>query len=465
MRIDWRFSSLVFFAFALTGCGGSFLSRATPAGDWTRASAQSQHLSPLADPGIKGPMDVHDFGGTGDGSVPWAGVVADSKGNLYGTTVAGGANSSGTVWTAAPNPHGSWTYGVLYSFTGGSGDGANPYGPVSIAVSDPGCPADKHKIVGMTFQGGPQGYGTVYEDCEKGGQSTESVLYFFGGSPDGANPSGSLLIDKSGTFYGLTKFGGAPGQGTAFKLKPSGSGYIESVIYTFLGGTDGGNPVAGLIADTKGNLYGTTTLGGSSNCTGGCGTVFELTPAGSVYNETILYSFQGPLSGPDGAGPATNLIVDKKGNLYGTTVYGGSAGAGTVFELLRGKAAFSLRRSSDVSYSEKILYNFKSGTDGAMPESCVVMDNKGNLHGTTYGGGASSLGTVYVLAGSSHGWKESITHSFSGGTTDGANPTAGLLITQSGGFVVPTTGGGANGSGAADAASFNSSRSNAQCFP
>jgi uncharacterized repeat protein (TIGR03803 family) len=367
---------------------------------------------------------------------------------------------------ATPVLNGTWQYKLLYSFNNGPNDGSSPYGSVSIGISDPGCPADKHKIEGMTPYGGSAGLGTVFEVCEKGGKATERVLHSFQGGLDGAYPYGSLLIDKSGNFYGLTSAGGGGGCtggcGTAFKFAPPYGPTNETVIYTFMGGVDGAYPIAGLMADAKGNLFGTTSQGGGgANCAAGCGTVFELRPSGSGYTASVLYSFLGGVSGPDGALTESNLITDKNGNLYGTTTQGGSSGGGTVFELQR-KAVFSLRPDADVTYTEKILHNFNGTSDGATPYSCVVMNKNGYLYGTTYKGGSSGLGTIYSLKFGT--WSFNVVHSFLGGGTDGAHPAAAPLLTASGGgFVVPTTGGGSYGGGVVEAApdgSFNSSRSN-----
>ncbi len=442
MRIDRRFWPLLFCTFALTGCNGTFLSRTTPISAWTESSTQSRQRPIVANPFDRAKItftDIYDFGGSGDGSSPFAGVIADKKGNVYGTTLLGGSNNDGAVWRISPNQHGAgFTETLLYSFDGGTSDGAQPYGDVTIAVSEPGAPPKK--LVGMTSAGGSTGLGTAFQILLNGKKTTESILYSFAGGTDGASPHGGLLPDKSEDFYGLTSGGGSEGFGTAFKLTKSGSVYTESVIYTFTGGNDGGNPYAGLIADTSGVLYGTTAVGGTStNCTGGCGTIFELTPTKSGYAESVLYSFQGGLSGPDGANPFTNLTIDNKGNLYGTTLFGGSAGLGTVFKLSRSGAAFSLQRNGNVSYTESILHSFAGSGDGSHPESCVVMDKKGNLYGTTHDGGASNLGIVFMVTQTE---TESVVHSFQGGATDGANPVGGLVLAPSGSFGGTTTAGG-----------------------
>jgi uncharacterized repeat protein (TIGR03803 family) len=192
----------------------------------------------------------------------------------------------------------------------------------------------------------------------------------------------------------------------------------ERVIYSFQGGTDGTNPSTALITDQAGNLFGTTTDGGSGSCTGGCGVVFELTPApGGSWTETILYNFQG---GNDGAAPSAGLVFDRAGNLYGTTISGGPSFDGTVFQLTR----------SGGSWTETVLHSF-SGSDGAYPVDSLVLDDAGNLYGTTVFGGKFSGGTVFQLAPSGDSWTESVLYEFTG-RNDGIDPEAALILDQKG---------------------------------
>jgi uncharacterized repeat protein (TIGR03803 family) len=191
----------------------------------------------------------------------------------------------------------------------------------------------------------------------------------------------------------------------------------ERVIYSFQGGTDGTNPSTALVADRAGNLFGTTTEGGSGKCTGGCGTVFELKPApGGSWTETVLYSFQG---GDDGAAPAAGLVFDRAGNLYGTTIGGGPSLDGTVFQLMR----------SDGSWKETVLHRF-TGSDGAYPVDSLILDDAGNLYGTTVFGGRFNGGTVFQLTHSGT-WTEAVLYHFTGGN-DGLDPEAGLSLDQRG---------------------------------
>ena len=245
---------------------------------------------------------LHTFTGSPDGAVPDGGLVRDAQGNLYGTTVLGGAYNYGTVFKL--DTTGKET--VLYSFTGTGGDGANPYaGLVRDAQGN---------LYGTTNDGGasggaPFGWGTVFKVDTAG---TETVLYSFTGPPDGAVTYAGLVRDAQGNLYGTTWSGGAYDAGTAFKVDTAGT---ETVLHSFSGtGGDGSEPFAGLVRDAQGNLYGTTVLGGDTACNppNGCGTVFKVDTSGS---ETVLYAF----TGADGAGPEAGLVRDAQGNLYGAT--------------------------------------------------------------------------------------------------------------------------------------------------
>jgi uncharacterized repeat protein (TIGR03803 family) len=277
-------------------------------------------------------------GGTVDGASPYASLIMDSTGNLYGTTIAGGSGSCsggcGTVFKLAPNGSGGYTESVLYSFAGGTADGATPYaGLVMDSVAN---------FYGTTTAGGNNscsgGCGTVFKLAPNGsGGYVESVLYSFkGGNSDGANPYAALIMDSPGNLYGTTRTGGGvTGAGTVFRLAPSGGGYSESVLYPLPDGVAGA-PYGSLLMDNSGTLYGTASEGGSSDCSSGCGVVFKLAPNGAGgYIGSIYYQF---LSGSnDGGIPYGGLIKDSTGNLYGTTVAGGSGicggGCGTVFEV------------------------------------------------------------------------------------------------------------------------------------
>jgi uncharacterized repeat protein (TIGR03803 family) len=242
-----------------------------------------------------------------------AGVVRDGMGNLYGTTEGGGAHQQGTVFKLSK----AGTLTTLHSFCYGSGcsDGASPFAGL---VRD-----GKGNLYGTTEYGGTNNKGAVFKVTPAG---VESVLYNFCSQSlcaDGEYPVAGLVQDSQGNLYGTTEDGGANGNGTIFKLTKARS---ESVLYSFQGTPDGFGPVAGLFRDAKGNLYGTTEGGGAYNH----GSVFEFSSAGS---ESVLYSFCSQQPCNDGSQPMAGVIQDGKGNLYGTTYQGGSHNAGTIFKL------------------------------------------------------------------------------------------------------------------------------------
>ena len=249
----------------------------------------------IAPDGSETELHAFDYQKGHDGGVPLGGLIADNKGNLFGTTAAGGIYDPGTVFELSPNGVES----VLYSFKGGS-DGAVPEG---TPIED-----NSGNLYGTTLIGGGTcGCGTVFKVAP---DSTETILHTFTGTGgDGSNP---LISDRAGNLYGTTSGGGNGGGecgcGTVFKLAPDGT---ETVLHAFAWGNDGASPQATLLADDAGDLFGTTTEGGGSGCSyeSGCGTVFKLTPDGT---ETILYAFAG---GSDGADPVGSLVADDAGNL------------------------------------------------------------------------------------------------------------------------------------------------------
>ena len=368
---------------------------------------------------------LYSFAGYPDGANPEAGLVMDTAGNLYGTTNSGGSflfgpfpflgpfpYDGGTVFKV--DPSGSET--VLHSFAPNGGDGAIPYAGLVMDTAG--------NLYGTTESGGSSGNGTVFKVDPSG---SETVLYSFTDSGgDGALPFGGVVIDKAGNLYGTTEIGGSSGDGTVFKVDPSGG---ETVLYSFANsggansGGDGANPVAGLVMDTAGNLYGTTEFGGSSDS----GTVFKVDPSGS---ETVLYSFTN--SGGDGAYPFAGLLMDTAGNLYGTTTQGGSSNNGTVFKV-------------DSSGSETVLYSFtNSGGDGQSPEAGLIMDAAGNLYGTAHGGGSFGNGIVFKVDPSG---SETVLHGFTGSGGDGADPEAGLIMDKAGNLYGTTAFGGSSDNG------------------
>src|SRR5579871_525208 len=274
--------------------------------------------------------------------------------------------------------------------------------------------------------------------------------YKFRGLPDGSQPNGGLVADAAGNLYGTTSGGGlsecgfsSPFCGTVFKLSPGTNGQLkETILYKFTGETDGAGPAGSLVFDTAGNLYGTTVSGGNLGVcnNAGCGVVFKLSPnQNGTWTESIIYTF---LGGTDGGFPNA-LAFDKKGNLFGTTFNGGNTqppcDCGTVFELTP---------SSSGQWTKQILYNFTDGLDGGSPSSGVTFDSAGNLYGETFDGGSfacpqSGCGVVYQLAPVSGGWKFGIAHTFNGlNGSKGSQPDGGLKFDTAGNLYGTTSNGG-----------------------
>jgi len=340
-------------------------------------------------------------GGSSDGSDPYHCLTQANDGDLVGTTLAGGAHGGGVIFESTP----SGVESVLYSFA-------------SMAFSCLTQGSDGN-FYGTTASGGTSGRGTVFRITPSG---TESVLYSF---PAGASqPYTGLIQGSNGSFYGTTGANGTSDDGTVFEITASST---QSVLHVFpkasgSDSSDGQTPYAGVIQGSDGNLYGTTYFGGTS----GKGTVFKVTPSGV---ETVLYSFAG---GSDGANPYAGVIEASDGNLYGTTYAGGSSGLGTVFRITP-------------SGTESVLYSFAGGSsDGANPEAGLTQGTDGNLYGTTFLGGASNLGTVFevTLSGT-----ETLLHTFAGGNEDGAKPTANLLQGSDGKLYGSTNAGGSTNNG------------------
>ena len=275
---------------------------------------------------------------------------------------------------------------------------------------------------------------------------TFNVLHNFTGGGDGASPGAGLTMDKGGNLYGTTESGGASGPngyGTVFKLAHTRSGWALTPLYSFAGNEDGASPAARVIISPNGTLYGTTSYGGGSGCGGiGCGAVFNLRPpmnastnALTGWTETVLYRFTG---GADGAFPTGDLVFDQGGNIYGTTETGGSFQMGTVYELAPSKGG----------WTENVLWTFSGGNDGGKPAAGVILDDAGNLYGTTQIGGANGFGSVFQLAPAGSSWSQSIVHSFQNGS-DGANPAGGLIFDPSGSLYGTTTSKGKSGGGTA----------------
>src|SRR5271156_2005384 len=325
---------------------------------------------------------AYSFRGGSDGENPLDGLVSDGEGNLYGTTNAGGTGFSGTVFKFSKA--GAET--VLYTFAGGS-DGINPQAGLIRKGSI---------LYGTTYEGGA-GTGTVFQVTTAG---KETVLYSFAGGSDGAHPAAALITDASGNLYGTTSAGGAYNNGAVFKLTvpTKGGKWTETLLYSFGEGTDGQVPVASLTFDAAGNLYGTTSAGGKY----GLGTVFQLVKSGTSWQENILHNFQ---DGDDGAIPYGGLVVDKSGNFYGAATEGGTGGGGTIFELTPASA----------NWTFTVLYSNPGwGISGSFRN--LLLDTKGNVYGTSHCDGDYGSGTVYKLTPADGSWTYTSLYVFTGGS-------------------------------------------------
>jgi len=369
---------------------------------------------------------LHAFTGGNDGGTLWGSLLLDSRGNVYGTTYYGGLYGGGTVFQLTPNANGRWSETTLHGFDGTDGSGSTAGLTFDVAGN----------LYGTTQVGGPRYYGTVFELMpQPGGTWTESVLHsFHSGDKGGCCPYSGVVIDDAGNLYGTTN-------GGAYELSPGSDGWTQTILHAFLGQHgDGYLSAAGVILDPAGNLYGTTEHGGGSkNCGGGCGTVYKLHPLpDGSWKETILHSFGARY---DGAFPGVGaLILDKSGNLYGTTDVGGPGGYGTVFKLTQ---------RSNGHWKETILYSFTGGANGNNVSAGVVMGKAGELYGTTIGGGGQcGCGVVYKVARQGKGkWKLTVLHRFTG--YDGAQPDANLILDSKGNLYGTTATGGAGGHGVA----------------
>jgi uncharacterized repeat protein (TIGR03803 family) len=311
---------------------------------------------------------LHNFNNNGtDGAYPQAGLIVDAAGNLYGTTNSGGTYTYGTVFELTPAAGGGYTEKILHNFTNGA-DGGNPQSGLILDGAG--------NLYGTTYVGGAYCCGTVFELTPAGGGTwNEKVLYSFG-SGNTAYPTSGLIFDGAGNLYGTTWPGGTAQGGAVFELSPAGGGtWTERDLHDFGALSSGIFPVGGVVFDGAGNLYGTTSTGGGASN----GTVFELT-AGS-WTMRILHNFTG---GNDGDFPLAGLVFNG-GNLYGTTS-GNDSGWGTLYELTPAGGG---------NWSYQVVHNFGTGNDGSTPYAGLIADSSGNLYGTTLSGGTYGGGTVF----------------------------------------------------------------------
>ena len=343
---------------------------------------------------------IHVFGtSTTDGQYPSSpNLIFDSAGNLYGTTSQGGAFGGGTVFELSLQTAGGWAEKILYRF----GTGTGPNYPTGVVFDGAG------NLYG-TAGGGLYGRGTVFELSPKtgGGWGVKTLHNFGGGPKDGISPIGNLVIDGAGNIYGVTYMGGAHTAsavgGTVFELSPPAAGrtyWLETILHSFGVGLnvpagDGWDPVAGLVMDGAGNLYGTTFNGGIYDTANTGGTVFEVSPVpGGGWTETVLHNFSE--NNIDGFWPCGSLTLDSAGNLYGTASAGGSAVDSSVY--LYG-VAFELSppAAGSTAWTETILHPFGARKDGQYPTSNLIFDDAGNLFGTTNRGGTLGGGVVFEV--------------------------------------------------------------------
>jgi uncharacterized repeat protein (TIGR03803 family) len=364
------------------------------------------------------------------GAEPMGGLTVDAAGNIYGTTLIGGATCSfngsagcGAVYQLSPpgQQGGAWTQSVLHSFVHYAG-GAEPAGAV---IRD-----DAGNLYGTTVYGGQYGLGVAYELSPPGaGQTawTQTVLHNFAGAGDGASPQAGLVLASNGTLYGTAYYqNGGGGCGSVFSLTPPAPGktaWTEATLYNFAGPADGCQPQSALIIGAGGVLYGTTTSGGA----GKAGTLFSLTPPANGSNswtEATVYSFP---AASGGAGSWAGLLQDAAGALYVATAHGGggacSGGCGVMNKLTQSGGA----------WSATVIYSFLGGKDGRHPGGQIAFDAQGNLYGATRGHLATPGGTVFRLtpAGAGAPWTETTLYHFLN-AGDGAEPNSGAVLGQNG---------------------------------
>ena len=357
---------------------------------------------------------LHNFTDGADGGGPTAGITFDQQRRIYGTATTGGSHGQGVVYRLVHEGDG-WVFSPIYSFGSQEHDGSNPEARVLFGPNG--------LLYGTTYQGGAEGYGTVFslQPPATACKSflcpwVETVLYSFTGGADGAYPEfGDLAFDQAGNIYGTTGNGGSGtgcesyGCGVVFKLTRSGSSWTESVLWNFTGGNDGAAPLSGVIFDSAGNLYGTTSFGGNF-----AGTVYELSPTQSGWTETTLYSFTSNDYG-NGAG---GLIMDAQGDLFGIT---GDLQSGAAYEL----------KPQNGSWSFSLLQSF-TGLLFTGPLAAPTFDSRGNLYGPVPNGGSEEEGEIFKLTHAGDQWIYSQFYQFTGTGDLGVYPIGAVTFDANG---------------------------------
>ena len=372
---------------------------------------------------------IGNFGANGTGVNPLY-VTLDAAGNVYGTTYYGGRSYLGWGVVFKLTRHGSsWLQQSLWDFSGGA-DGSHPYGGVTFGPDG--------ALYGTTAGGGQFGEGVVFKLQPPATQCpsalcywTETVVYNFTGAEDGAGPQGNLIFDHAGNLYGTAEAGGAGGGwGTVYELSPAHGQWNLTVLHTFTDGADGGDPANGVIFDSAGNLYGTTLQGGSNHK----GIVYELTPGSGGWTQTVLHNFAGGTG--DGADPA-GLTFDSHGNLFGFTGEGGFQDWGTTYEL---------QSNGEGGYNYSIIYLFMPQPGGAPGGITVpIVDRAGNVYGSGTSGGSGNAGVVFELTPSDGSWNFVTLHDFSG--PDGDEPGGDFAFDSQGNLYGCAENGGRYGDG------------------
>ena len=368
---------------------------------------------------------VHSFTDGPDGGFPYTGLTKAGSNTFYGTACSGGGGGgtgSGVVYKIV-NRNGGTVFTVLHAFSGS--DGSCPQGRVIVGPDG--------ALYGTTSAGGTpppdHGWGTVFRlqppptpcravDCPW----SETVLYRFQGQADGYDPRGDLVFDRDGNIYGTAMEGGAGGYGVVFQLHLSNGAWTANVLHSFTADHDGGWPASGVILDAAGNLYGTAVLGGQY----GKGVIFELSSTGSGWTEQILHKFSGWMG--DGDTPGGGLIVDRAGNLYGNTTMGGTLDAGAFYELTLSNGVWTYQTLHSFTFTQYPT---------AGPEATPVMDRAGNVYGTTYYNPAGH-GGVFQLANGT--WNQADLYVFD--CSQGCEPTGSVILDDEGNLYGTTLTGG-----------------------